>query len=230
MDAMANGIRIAVSDGSNSINVGVINCGGHYVATQVSSEGNDTRHDTYHKNGYMHVKEFPNTENANEVPRYYGPPLNDFKGFCTASVKSLPKEVGWLVSPEFDAENPVDNTVYINADGAKHGIAYQEFICEPGFPVNKVVQEKISNAVEEGEDYNLSVHTYTKTEPWVGVIHWNQGSGVQFFTHTKHFRPMEPSLSGLLSGESCQNDVKGCGGPDGEGYLCESCYNVLNGT
>lgn len=229
-------IRIVATDGDDTITLGFINCGRNYVFGQVTEDGTDPYHYTYHENGYMHLKRGASGPDPNNLPRYYGPPLKNFSGFVSTGSTAVSKKVGRIVSPDFrNDKRGYDNITYIDVRNATHGMMYQAFICEPGFPVAKLIQNMKSNSsVNTDIDPKLSYQIYTEPEPWVGVVHWQQASGILGrLDATPNFRPMGTSVDsrGYMDPypEPCSNGESGCDGPDGTGPLCIECYEVLNG-
>lgn len=227
-------IRIVATDGDDTVTLGFISCGKDYVFGQVTPKGMDEPHHyTYHKNGYMHLKLQPGSPSPDNMPQYYGPPLNNFRGFVSTGMTGISREVGKILSPDYtDDERGYDNVTYIDTRNTEYGMTYQRFICEAGFPVGKLIQSvKSSLPLDRDMSPRLSYQIYTDTEPWVGVASWQSASGIGGFGATNNFRPMGTSVGSKRRKdpypEPCPSGDLGCDGPDGIGPLCMECYNCL---
>jgi hypothetical protein len=199
----------------------------------VTEDGSgDPYHHTYHENGYMHFKWRASATKPDNQPRYYGPSLENFEGFVPASgLTPVPKEVGKIVSPDFDDdEQGYDNITYIDVRNTEKGMTYQSFICESGFPVGRWIRENSNSDINTDIDQKLSYQIYTEPDPWVGVAHWQQASGIQTLDPTSHFRPLGAwgSIEEHRYLEPCPNGYSGCDGPDGTGPLCIECCEVID--
>lgn len=226
-------IRIVVTDGHSSVTLGYIRTGKHYVFGQVTDgETSEAQHWTYHSNGYAHVREFPNTENSAKRPMFYGPTLRDFRGFVSTGQTGVSaKAIDWYCSPDFeDDSRGYDNVTYIDVSKSQHGRFYSSFICEAGFPVGRWINEWLPDD-EYDMPPKLSYQVYTQVEPWVGVAHWEQGSGFQGLGHSRNFRPMgiatEINESENPYPQPCENGHRGCDDLNGTGPLCTDCYEVI---
>lgn len=226
-------IRIVATDGDDAITLGFISCGRDYVFGQVTEDGtDDPYHYTYHKNGYMHFKWRASAPDPDIRPHFYGPSLENFRGFVSTGLTPVFKEVGRVVSPDFrDDDRGFDNITYIDVRNAEHGMQYQSFICEPGFPIARRI-EHINSNTDENTDIRpkLTYQIYTEVEPWVGVAHWQQASGTHGLGATSNFRPMGSSVDVKENEdpypEPCPNGELGCDGPNGTGPLCMECYEL----
>lgn len=228
-------IRIVATDGNDTVTLGYISCGKQYVFGQVTSDGTDDPfHYTYHRNGYLHLKWAPDTPDAREEPMYYGPPLENFRGFVSMETASINDEVGKIVSPDFgDDERGYENITYIDVQNSEYGMLYQPFICEPGFCVGKRIEDAkldIPNGLES--PLRLSYQIYTEVQPWVGVAYWQQPDPIHDLGATSNFRPMGTAVRHKAHidpyPEPCPNGESGCEGPDGTGPLCMECYEGLD--
>ena len=228
-------IRVAATNGEDTVVMGLISCGRQYVFGQVIDEGSwQPYHYTYHENGYMHQKLEPRTPRADERPLYYGPPLDDFSGFVsTNNLVGIPHEVGRITSPNIgDEHRGFDNITYIDVRNSEYGMMYTRFICESGFPVGEYIHNYLSN-VEQNTDVKpkLGYQVYTGTEPWVGVAYWQQAANIHGFGATTEFRPMGVGVE-IKERENpypapCPNHRYGCDGPIGSGPICMDCYEMI---
>lgn len=226
-------IRIVATDGDNTITLGFISCGRGYVFGQVTKDGiDDPYHYTYHENGYMHLKWAASAPNPDIQPQFYGPPLKNFRGFVSTGTTGVSKGVGRTPDFRNDARG-YDNITYIDVRKAKYGMQYLAFICEPGFPVAQLIQDKKYNStINPDISPKLSYQIYTETEPWVGIAHWQQAAGIRGLGATANFRPMGDSVMIKATRdpypEPCLNGESGCDGPTGTGPLCMECYEMLD--
>lgn len=225
-------IRIVVTDNERTFTMGFIQVAENQrvVFGQVTPDSSsDAFHITYHKNGYTHQKWFPNTDHTRTDPLYYGPSIENFRGFLSPVQMPIPQG-GKVVSPDFeDEEDGYDNITHIDTRKTEHSMNYKIFVSEPGFPLSEIAAnaEKIANKDSPG----LAYQVYTGTNPWVGVIYWPQATGIRIPNSTENFRPMgEPSLirNAKESSEACINGKEGCDGLDGTGPLCMECYEMVD--
>lgn len=193
-------------------------------------------HTTYHDNGYMHHKWGAGTPNPENQPRYYGPPIEEFRGFVTTDVTMLSNDLKKSLSPDFEGDNrSYDHITYIDTSDLEFGVKYQCFICEPGYPISGLVyQTQEDRPVNDGIDNTLNYHVYTGVKPWIGIAYWPQKSTIHGLGATRNFRSMGISMAVEAhdnpNAEPCQNGEKGCDGTDGSGPLCRDCYREIDRT
>jgi hypothetical protein len=232
-----NKIRILATNGEDTREVGFINVSYNDITYgQVTSDnGGDVQHYTYHENGYIHKKDEPNSTETSTRPRFYGPDLSDFEGYVILGQGGTPPspEVGKLISAEFhsDEESGYDSIIHVDSRNAEFGISWNVFLCEPGFRVLSVVSDTMDSNAElmerldkEGEP-GFTVHTYTGTEPWVGVIAAPSERLRTLPLASEHFRAMgHHRVPSNNEDETCPNEERRCDGPNGDGPLCYECY------
>ena len=237
---MANqGVRIVTTDGEEIQQVGFINVSSQrIVAGQVTpSEERDLSHTTYHSNGFIQKKLEPGHSAMKKYPKFYGPCLSDFSGYVVIDQGSLPPspEVGKLISPEFDIKEDTgfDSIAHIDNRNAEYGMSWRIFVCEPGYPISPMVENAINQNQEVNEKLNdegqpgISIHTFTGTDPWTGVISAPGSRLHRIPNYTQNFRPMDKNLVSRckdVDQEVCPSGAGGCDGPNGAGPLCMGCY------
>jgi len=89
---------------------------------------------TYHSDGYVHHKVFPEKPGGYAEPLCYGPSLSDFQGFFSRSWNIIQKPVKMHISPAFE-EGPADHITYLDVQNSEMGVKYTWFICAPEFPL-----------------------------------------------------------------------------------------------
>lgn len=224
-------IRIVASDGDEAKTVGAVNRSQHCVFTFVS-KGSESFHATYHSNGLLHHKIRPRSDHTRTIDFYCGPPLNDFSGFVWTGFTSAVNDSIFpkVQAPSFSSDDrPYDSITYIDIQRGKYGRNYTGFICRPGFPVGRIIQEALSQATSvQDSNPRLSYQVYTETDPWIGIVHWDEGTHIPLTGATHQFRPMGYSVDTRAREnpypKSCPNGERGCDGPDGSGPICRGCY------
>lgn len=226
-------IRIVATDGNEIKTVAAINRTTDLVFTPVS-KSHESYHITYHENGLLHLKRWPNTDRQSTRDICYGPPLNRLQGFVWLETLTPLND---SIFPHSHAlpynKGEYDSIIYIDIQGGEYGREYAGFICEAGFPVGKTIKRQLSNASSFPDtEPKLSYQVYTGIDPWVGIAHWNESTTLKPSGFTNHFRPMGHYVDIRATEDPypdpCPNGKKGCAGHEGTGPLCRDCYEEIS--
>jgi hypothetical protein len=238
-------IRIAATDGESTVAVGSIRFDEHIIISAIAPrDAEEPRHETYYKNGYMHFSPMEATmkvgfagEDKEEVEFseagiYYGPSIDEFQGMVQGGLTTISREIeAEEMRPFEEGRKQFNHVTYIDTRPSKEGICYRIILCEPGFRIGELLEER-KNATGCTE---LSCNLYTAVTPWVGVVTWPREQPDPNIEPVGEFRSMirqeieRVSDSYRIRAPTCQNGYHGCEGTAGDGDLCRDCMNELTG-